>query len=245
MKQVRANRRASRAVRNKIWIFPVLVLLMAGAMLLVGLFTIRSTEQMLEEPVYQFFVDQKIEYQAGTRLLPGKYGVVYSENGQRSDGDETPIYTTVGANMILPADMYWLDTATGLEWKMPALSRLRLDENGTVWCANGKKEIRLDSGFLSDGSGVFVFLDEMTLRWNGQTDRTDPFSFFALGADGQLRVYRYGAKELLCQASIGEKCVGTSVRGYQVDFTAGIYTAADGGYRLLVSDPKLLSDPFQ
>ncbi|NCB62115.1 MAG: hypothetical protein EOM52_00625 [Clostridia bacterium] len=186
-----------------------------------------------------------MEYKAGTSLIYGKYSAEFEQDKERSEGDGTPVYSQATRRLTLSGNMYWLDPSTGREWLVSALSSLRMDESGAVWCSDGRKDVRIEGGFLSDAAGTFLFLDGMTLRWNGRTDRVEPFSFYSFSADGKVRVYRYEEGELIYEDDLGQKDTGVSDRGYEIDFTSGVYIGADGSRRLLVSDPKLLTSIFR
>lgn len=248
MRQGKPNKRNKRNTRvqgRQKWVVVALALLMVAAVVLIGFLLTQTTQMKLDAPVYQFFMSERVEYDTGTKLTHGPYNVVFQQAGQRSDGDDSPIYTTEGQGMILPDDMYWLDPSTGRELWIPAFSRLNIDESGAVWCTDGRKEVRLEGGFLSDAAGTFVFLESTTLEWNGRRDEVDVFSFYSIAADEQIRVYDYKTGDLVSETAVKGQTVGTSVRGYRIDFTAGIYTGADGSRRLLVADPTLLPDLFQ
>lgn len=236
MKRARPN----RAPRGRLqrWVLPALVALMAAAMLLVAGFVTRETQLEVGEPVYQYFLGQRTEFGEGAKVLLTKHNVVFSEDGQRTDGGTTPIYYRDRPALLLPARMSWSDPVAGGEWQIAALSLLEADDHGVIWCQDGDWRSRMSGGFLSDGAGTFVFLEGGTLEVDGQELELAPLSFCTLRQQ-ELYVYRYDSQELLHEERLTENVRMKGPR-YEADLTAGIYTAADGGKRLLAADPQAL-----
>ncbi len=236
----RANLNRPRKGRLQRWVVPALVLLMAAAMLLIGSFVTRETQVTVGAPVYQYFMDQREDYGADTKIILTKHNVVLSENGEKKDGGSGPIYYRDTAALLLPERMGWSDPATGSEWQVPALSRLEADGTGAVWCDDGGRRFQMTGGFLSDAAGTFVFLDGASLSLDGQTVELAPLSFCTL-RNREIYVYRYDSRELVHESGLADN---VRVRGarYEADLTAGIYTAASGSKRLLAADPQALPE---
>ena len=223
-------------------LFPILALLLAAAIFLIFNFTTGETQIKLEEPVYQFFTDQKAEYDTGTKLVPEKGDqLLFEEGTQQNSGDVTPIYYTDSAAILLPVDMSWMDPGTNREWCVPALSRLELDESGIVWYRGKEGDRRMESGFLSNGRGTYVFLDTVDLICNGAVFQVGPFSFYS-ASSGLIRIYQYETDTLTTEDVLLENVTIRSHKGYQADLSVGIYTAADGSQRLLAAAPGALKE---
>lgn len=240
MKQARRNK--ARDTKLSKWMFPALLALVAAAFLLVLSFVRGETQTVLDAPVYQYFLTQRVDYEAGTKLIPGQYSVTFRSGGEDSAGDATPIYYRDSQELILPQSMTWLDASTGVEWAIPAMSRLEMNEHQAVSLKSGKKTPVLSGGFLSDGLGTYLFLDEVTLEFNGERMTLPPFSFCST-ADGMVRIYAYGQQELYHAAEqTTNLLIHAPGRYYEADLTRAIYTGADGQSRLLSASPKALPE---
>lgn len=240
MKMAKRNSRRVKSSRLQLLLIPALGLLMAVAVFLVLNFINTETQMELKEPVYQYFIDQRVDYEAGTKLLPGEYHVLFERDGERSAGTDTPIYSAEDKALILPKDMSWTDPATGVEWRVPMFSRIEADDNGTIWCQLKNKKVNMNGGILNNGTGSYLFLDTVTLMINDREYTLPPLSFCST-ADGDPRIYAYGDEELL---KVGERktniVVASVGRSYRVDLTRGIYTSAEGSNWLLSASPKAL-----
>lgn len=241
MKMAIRNKRDGSGGRLQLLIFPVLLLLMIVAVLLVMNFITSETQTELGVPVFQYFLDQRTEYTAQVKLLTGEDRVIFEEDGQQNESDATPIYTKEGMAFFLPADMSWMDPETGVEWRLSAFARIERDENGDIWYSEGDTRVQMRSGLLSDGQGTYVFLDDVTLMFNNLAYSMGPFSFYS-NAKGLYRIYRYEEDELLVEEQRTSGAAIRTQRGYQADLTAGIYTAANGIQRLLSASPVILRD---
>ena len=242
MKRARLNKKEGRTGKSQRWMFPVLIMLAVSAVLLVLSFIKGETQTAVEAPVYQYFLTQRVDYSAGTKLIPGQYGLVFSNEEGENSGDVTPIYYQDTKELILPVSMTWLDPSTGIEWAIPALSHLELDEKQVVRLHTKKKDVVMTGGFLSDGLGTYLFLEEVRLEFNGEKMTLPPFSFCST-ANGQVRIYQYDQEELRqAEERMTNILISSPSRYYQADLTRAIYTAADGRSQLLAASPKVLPE---
>lgn len=238
MKTAKQNNRRRRRMGPELLLFPILALLLAAAIFFIGRFADDETKIRLDAPVYQFFMDDRAEYAAGTDLVPLEGGqIAFDEKGEKSSGDVSPIYFADEKAILLPVDMSWMDPLTGREWKVPALSRLEMDETGVVWCRDGEKECRMEGGFLSSGKGLCVLLEKCDLILNGLAEETSAFSFYST-VGGMVRYYDYESDMLTTKERVEQNTLARFPGGYGADLSIGIYTAVNGSQRLLVAGPR-------
>lgn len=241
MKTAKRNSWTGKQSRLQWLILPLLAVLLAAAVFLVWNYVTGETSEPLAQPAYQYFLDQRVEYEEDTAILVGEDGVIFQNGEERNESDPSPIYFQERDALLLTEDMSWLDPATGVEWRLSALGSLELDGDGNIWYqdVNGEDPIHLDGGFLNSGRGTYVFLEDTTLRFNGLAYRLAPFSFYSV-ARGMYRVYQYGEDVMTAEAERERNTTATVERGYEMDLTAGIYTAVNGRSQLLVASPYVL-----
>lgn len=242
MKQAKSNNKRSRRREPQKWMLPALILLAAAAVLLVFSYIKGETQLGIDAPVYQYFLTRRTEYDAGTKLVSGEHGLVFSNDKGENASDVTPIYYRDTTELILPVSMSWMDPSTGVEWAIPAFSHLKMDEKQVIRLQTDKQDLILNGGFLSDGLGTYVFFDETTLEVNGERMKLQPFSFCST-ANAQVRVYQYDREELWqAKERVTNILISAAKRQYHADLTRAIYTGADGSSRILVASPKVLSE---
>ncbi len=239
----RRSKRRGELGKAQLLVLPALALLMAAAVFLMKNYMTEESEFELEDPVYQYFLDSKMTYRAGTKLVIDEEQPVFVNGEERDNSDTTPAYFENKKMLILPVDMSWQDPVTLLEWRLPAFGRLEMDENGLIWYSEGEKRCRLNGGVLSNGSGTYVFLEDVSLLFDGAVYDLKPISFYS-SASNLYRIYPYGGE--LKMMTQRKQAVKISARnGYQVNLTAGIFTSVDGNQTLLVASPAVLRDIWE
>lgn len=239
----RRSRRRRDLGKAQFLILPALAFLMAAAVFLMKYYIAEESEFELEDPVYQYFLDNKMTYPAGTKLVMEEQQAVFEHGGERDNSDTTPAYFENKKMLVLPIDMSWLDPATLIEWRLPAFGRLEMDENGLVWYSEKENRCRLNGGLLSNGRGTYVFLEDASLLFDGTTYNLKPFSFYSCVND-LYRIYSYGG-EMKVMTQRKEIVRLRSQSGFQVNLTAGIFTSVNGEQMLLVASPVILKDIWE
>ncbi len=220
-------------------LMPLLALLVIIAVAAIVRFVENETQVSVQEKTYQYAMDQKLEFDAGTTLLPGKYAIILETDGVRVDGDPTPVYSQEAEALYLARDAAWSDPMNGHQWKIPAFSRLELGERDCVMCTLGDNTIRLDGGLLSDCAGTWLFLDAVSLYVNGKTFDLPPLSFCSI-AGAQARMYDYAEESLRTEEEVRTNLTVRAKRGYQVDLTTSIFTNIDGSFYLMSGNTSVL-----
>ena len=221
------------------WALPLLAIFIIVAVVLIMRFMNRETRTVVGEDVYQFSSTRRLRYGAGTTLLQSKYTIVIDTGEEQTNGDATPLYSESAPSMYLAGDMSWLNPENGVEWQVPAFSRLEMQESGLVTCVMEHRRTVLNGGMLNDSDGTFLFLDYVELHIGGRVIDLPPFSFCSISGKN-ARVYNYESEELVTANSLSMNVEAYSKLGYRVDLTSGIYTDITGEKRLMSASPKVL-----
>lgn len=225
---------------------PFLFVLAAVAVVLTLRFMRQESTLTLKEEVYQYSMFNRVDYQAGTTLLPGKYALSIKTEEETYSGDVTPIYGNVTKSFYPAQDMSWSDPYDGSEWRIPALCKIWRDEKGKIWCEQEKREpVCLEGGIMRGNQGTYVFLDPITMELNGKKIELSPFSFSSMIGDAIVRVYSYEKGEIIKTNDLIGNIVIHAKRGYTVDLTRGFYMGHDGANRLLSANPGYLRDIWE
>lgn len=241
MRQAKPNNNRAADRRLQRWALPLLAVLVILAVGIILRFMNKETTVVLEEDVYQFDLDRRLDYSAGTTMLQGKYTIILRTEDEESDGDSTPLYSTNNVAMYLTRDASWVEPYTGNEWAVDAFSKLEWDGADSCRIVNGKDSVWLEGGILNDCAGTYVFIDPVNLLIDGKTYPLSPFSFCSIKGKN-ARVYCYDDKDYYTTQTLSTHVVAEFGKGYSVDLTTGIYTDPNGNYRLLVASPSLLKN---
>lgn len=226
-------------------IFPIILVLIVCVVGLSFWVVNKVSEIELEDAHYQYFVDSKREYAEGTKVKLGQYNISFHGEPGDDSGDETPVYASNMKKIILADDMYWLDLASGVEYQIPALSTVFIDDTGTAICSDGKKGARLQGGFLGNGKGLYIFLDPVTVGFGAEEKELSQLSFFSSSINDGVRVYDYENEGFTTNENLENIGYAKSDLGYQIDMIAGIYTDQQGVQRLLAASPRMLPSIFE
>lgn len=221
------------------WALPLLAVLAALAVVLVLRFMNKETKIVVGEDVYQFSREKRYDYQAGITLLQGKYDIVIDTEEEEVNGDATPLYSNAAPALYLARDVSWCDPTTGLEWFIPAFTRLEQDAVGRFRCEFRKENVQFDGGIINDCRGTYLFLDYTELQIGGRIVDLTPLSFCSV-LRNTARIYDYESGQLSVMETGSENLIARVPRGYRVDLTRGIFTDAEGNSRLMVASPKVL-----
>lgn len=219
------------------WAFPIIIILLAIAIFLVTSYIKGESELSLDGPVYQYFVEERYEYDENTSILLGEYGIIFSEGEINSSADSTPIYYAEEEKLMLPNAMSWINGETSLETYIPAYSTLVRGSDGYVR-VEGDDTI-LKSGVLYDGNGNFLLLDSCTLTWRGESTSLSTFSFVST-TRSMTRVYDYATETFYVEQGLYSDTKLNSAMGYAINIYTGIFSDGKGNMRLLLASPSAL-----
>ncbi len=238
MRRARPSKTRRRMLPEKYykWLLPALGVAAVAAAFLIFLFAKGELKTELPADCYQLTLGDREEFSRGDTVLETDTGLVVERDGLQQGLDVTPFYHKEGRTITLSQDMIWCDGASHKERSVPALSSVTVDEAGAVWCQVSGKEILLTGGFLTDGQGTYVFLDETTVTVNGVAKTLPALSFYSV-VGGLGRLWHYGDAEVTWVEKLQMNVQAESVLGYGVDLTAAIYTGKDGVKRMLAASP--------
>ena len=239
MKRVNSNNARFFRGKSQLPFIIIFLIIAAVAIILVLSFIKKESSFRVNEPVYQFYSFERVDYDDGVELSVGRRGTLIDDRNAKSESDASPLYYSDRAAFIIPTDMCWLEPTTGIERSIPALSQVYLDEAGNIWCSSGKKASQLSGGFLYGVSDTFLFLDGMNMTVDGKSYKLSPLSFYSSAYDG-VRIYDYKTDEITTLDKISVGASALAVTGYIVDLVSCIYTDSDGVNKLLAARPSVL-----
>ena len=245
MKTGTSNKDRTMNRRLQRWALPLLLVFTALAAVIVIRFADDESRYETEEDYFQFFMEQRREYQTGTTLLPGRYLLSIEQDGNESATDTTPLYSEQRPSLCLTQDVCWVDPLNGNEWKLLWMTRLtRTGEGDVMECVSGKNTFTIAGGLLNDCRGTCVFLDHVKLSVNGLSWNLTPLSFCS-AYGGIVRIYDYETGEMTVLEERNTHITAVSQWGYSVDLTMGIFTNEYGKNRLLSPSPENVPERYQ
>ncbi|GEM_PF-6834859 len=235
MKQPKQNNRKSFIKRAPLLL--IIAVLVIAAAVLVYVFVINKTTYTEKGQRLSQIVNQtKVTFSNGVTLELSDNGtrIRAIASGESSSNDTSPIYYEEKMQMILPAAMCWHNPSDNNEWKLDSLTKVYISEADEPWATLNEKSVNLKGGFLYVGSTAYVFLDPVTLVYDGVKYQLAPLSFYYVTA-GRVRVYSYAEDALLelKTEKPQEEAYVTTSEGYKIDLKAGVFFDKEGNRMLL------------
>ncbi|MBR3162424.1 MAG: hypothetical protein IKF19_06820 [Bacilli bacterium] len=126
---------------------------------------------------YQYFYDEKYEYNAKIGLNRKKEIVEFETKDYDINFDSTPIYYENKNKVIFPQNMsVVMPTLSCSEYLSPKYS-LITKKKANYFLKTTKYENKLGHYFLYDGLNLYFFLDEVKLTINNQEIKLSPLSY--------------------------------------------------------------------
>lgn len=243
--------KAQRRTAKKQGILYPLLLAGTGVVILttVVLLIIFLQTRTISDDLYYFDTGVRFE-KTGTSVLKNEKGDgVYLENrfdiaqgGELLELGSAPLYYGDRDRIVLPQ----ITTLTMPEKKLVA----RIDQfaeiesrQGAVYALIGSKEYRIEEGFLYDGKQTYIFLDKVTLSWDGNVVEMEPLSYAIVIYNQRIELYPYNGTSVVEQTGTCD-VVASAQKGYTLDLSKCILKNAEGFESLLISQPSLM-EPFE
>ncbi|MDR1329634.1 MAG: hypothetical protein LBK23_08550 [Oscillospiraceae bacterium] len=188
----------------------------------------------------QFYAggEYRIPADAVMRRADGASTIYYE--GVTRDAVNLPIYRSDTRAVVLPQDMVYYDPRAGTAVRSDYFTELRYDENGFVTAVRGGASRGLSQGFLYDGRDTYLFLEPVTLRFNGYRIELSAMSFAEAIYDGQIMLYDRESGETTFEPPQSAVICESAAGDYTVSLLSDYLEKADGARTLLFTNPALL-----
>ena len=139
--------------------------------------------------VYQYFYNEKYEYNANIGFNRKKEIVELSTKDYDITYDSTPIYYKNKNKVVFSSNMsVVMPTLNCSEYLAPKYSIITKKKN-TYYLKTNKYDDKLGHYFLYDGLNLYFFLDEVTLTINNQEIKLSPLSYVYTNEANQKITY--------------------------------------------------------
>ena len=142
-----------------------------------------------EEKVFQYFYDKKYEYSATVSKNRKDVIVDFKPIGVTVSLDSTPIYLSDGKEVIFPSDMsVVMPTMSCAEYLSKGYSYITFKDNVYMLTTN-RYHKKLNHYFLYDGLDMYFFIEDVTLKVNGEEIKLSPYSYIISKYNSYLSYY--------------------------------------------------------
>jgi hypothetical protein len=222
-------------------IVPLLIL--AAVILAIVFITTRLGTYSIDEPVYRFENGLRYDYTGTTEIKRGDEDeAIYLTSGDDSVllGD-APLYFGDNAGAILlPQQMIYVDPATLRTGRTGYNTLVRVDGAGKGTALVNNDEVGVDKGFFYDGSNTYVFLEPVTVLWDGQTVDLPPLSYAIVYYNLRIELYSADGETIVVEQTGDARVQAEPAdRTFRIDLGTDVLTTGKGE-SLLITRPDLL-----
>lgn len=203
----------------------------------------RGTSYKLSASAYQYYAGSTAKVEVGAELRRRNDGVSLLIQGDHSAETTLPIYLSDSPRVVLPTDMIYV-LPRSIDYKrLVYFSEVECKTNGAVVVARENGSVNPEPGFLYDGKDFYLFLEPMTLEFNGYTMDVPALSYVEAVYGGYMMVFNYETKEFFMEMSDGTGTARTPYDDYTISLLGDSMTLYDGT-RLLLATRADLFDPL-
>ncbi len=243
-----ADRFKKREAKEKKRKVSLTILLVAAGVVIVGvaaLLLIVLNTKKIDGGIYFYDTGVRFEEQGAVIKNDDENGMYLESSGKKETEklalSSAPLYYADRTKIFIPVDC---TINIPSQRKAARISKFTEFENrqGAVFALAGNAEYGVNEGFLYDGKSTYVFLDDMTVSYNGSAVDMPALSYAIVVYNQRVELYPYGGEPIVAQT--GQTSVTASAdKGYTIDLGSCILTNAEGFESLLISEPSLM-EPF-
>lgn len=226
----------------------VFFLLPAAAAVVVALLVVLLLDQGTS---YVFETSGKQYYAGNTGLVPAGSELKIQEDGTAllcRDGEENttglPIYLDGVREVVIPQDAIYYDPRGKETKRVLHFSHVSCTSGGAVTVTRESKQAHKGQGFLFDGKDFFLFLEPMTVSFNGYGIDVPPLSYVEAVYGGYIMIYNYDTGEFFMEEPKTPVTAQAAGEDYVLSLIGDSLTRRDGSKVLLTSRPDMIDPIF-
>lgn len=239
------KRRWRRLGPKEILLLIIPVIALAAAAAAMYFMTRDASSYTIQGQAYQYYAGSAYPLTEGARLCRSEDGDTLMVSDNRQDVlSSLPIYFKDKQVIALPYDMAYYDPRKGDALCVPYFSEISYRSSGTAVVQREKEEAPLSGGFLYDGGDIYLFLEPVTLTFNGYSLELPFLSYVEAQGNGSVTVYNFESGDFLIEAPTGEATATGGGGDYTVSLLGDSMQDYQGERTLLSSRPDILDPAF-
>lgn len=224
----------------------LIVLLPAlAAILAVGivLFTVdKVSVYKIRDTAYQYYGGRTVRIESSAELRSGTDGTVFLKTGKQTTETTLPVYLENSRKVVLTSDMLYISPRIGGCSRAVHFSEVECKTNQMISVSRGGSKADTERGFLYDGEDFYLFLEPVTVNFNGYTMDLPALSYVEAVYGGYMMLFNYDTKEFFMELSDGTGSAQPASGDYVISLLGDSMTLNNGNKLLLANRPELF-DP--
>ena len=239
--RLRPGKRRMSGREKLIVILPALAAILAVGIVL---FTVdKVSVYKIRDTAYQYYGGRTVRIESGAELRSGTDGTVFLKTGKQTTETTLPVYLENSRKVVLTSDMLYISPRNGGCSRADHFSEVECKINQMISVSRGGSKADTERGFLYDGEDFYLFLEPVTVNFNGYTMDLPALSYVEAVYGGYMMVFNYETKECFTELSDGSGTAQPPSGDYVLSLLGDSVTMRDGSKMLLATRPDLF-DPI-
>lgn len=202
----------------------------------------RVSVYKLKDTASQYYGGSAVHIEKGTQLRSDSEGTVSIKSGKQNIETTLPIYLDNSRKVILPVDMLYVSPRIGGCSRVGRFSEVECKENQMITVYREGKKADTERGFLYDGEDFYLFLEPVTVSFNGYNMDLPALSYVEAVYGEYMMLFNYDTKETFMELSDGTGTAQPASGDYVISLLGDSMTLNNGNKILLANRPELF-DP--
>ena len=165
--RLRPGKRRMSGREKLIVILPALAAILAVGIVL---FTVdKVSVYKIRDTAYQYYGGRTVRIESGAELRSGTDGTVFLKTGKQTTETTLPVYLENSRKVVLTSDMLYISPRIGGCSRAVHFSEVECKTNQMISVSRGGSKADTERGFLYDGEDFYLFLEPVTVNFNGYT----------------------------------------------------------------------------
>lgn len=238
--RLRPGKRRMSGREKLIVILPALAAILAVGIVL---FTVdKVSVYKIRDTAYQYYGGRTVHIESGAELRSGTDGTVFLKTGKQTTETTLPVYLENSRKVVLTSDMLYISPRIGGCSRAVHFSEVECKTNQMISVSRGGSKADTERGFLYDGEDFYLFLEPVTVNFNGYTMDLPALSYVEAVYGGYMMLFNYDTKEFFMELSDGTGSAQPASGDYVISLLGDSMTLNNGNKLLLANRPELF-DP--
>lgn len=215
------------------------VIALAAAVIAAASYIMNKDSLTVREDLFVSMMGDQVTFKGKSRLTYDKdSGSVIISGGRDLILQGVPVYYEKEPALLLSRQMIYTDYTAGIIRRVNYFTEVRKDQEISI-STDGKKQKKVDGGYLYDGRDVYLFLEPVKVTWGDRQLELEPLSFLAVFNKQGFYYYSYGDQGAEYVESGKEIVRAASDSGeYVLNMSNDIVDLTSGKSLLLAPDPE-------
>lgn len=231
-----------KTIRKEFFVIVIACVMLIIATAITAVCILKKDNIVIKDDMYQYIYGQKYEFKGKTIISRKNDKVTFKNNRNKINLNSKPLYYEDKDKILLPETMAVVMPQDTILKRLNKVSFVEIQDSNSYRVKNSNIDTVLSDSFLFDGKNLYVFLDAVTLSYDGEEITLSPLSYVSVVYDRSIEIFDYKNKKYTNKTLNNNDVIAKSSNGYSVNLSTDTLNRFDGKKQLLFSKPELLGE---